>query len=99
MALTESHRRIAIQALLVFGVWTFLAAFSSSQAAVYLAQKALLDPARFVRVHRSAIINVDRLKKLQPYFHGEYVVTLHDGTTLTSSRTYSDRLRALVAFP
>ncbi|HUQ18298.1 MAG TPA: LytTR family DNA-binding domain-containing protein [Gemmatimonadaceae bacterium] len=55
-----------------------------------------LDPSKFVRVHRSAIINVDRLKKLQPYFHGEYVVTLHDGTTLTSSRTYSERLRALV---
>lgn len=55
-----------------------------------------LDPAKFVRVHRSAIINVDRLKKLQPYFHGEYVVTLNDGTTLTSSRSYSDRLRALV---
>jgi len=55
-----------------------------------------LDPARFVRVHRSAIINIDRLKKIQPYFHGEYVVTLHDGTMLTSSRSYSDRLRALV---
>jgi two-component system LytT family response regulator len=47
-------------------------------------------------VHRSAIINVDRLRKLQPYFHGEYVITLQDGTTLTSSRTYSDRLRALL---
>lgn len=58
--------------------------------------EARLDPSKFVRVHRSAIINVDRLKKLQPYFHGEYVVTLHDGTTLTSSRTYSERLRALV---
>jgi two-component system LytT family response regulator len=58
--------------------------------------EARLDPAKFVRVHRSAIINVDRLKKLQPYFHGEYVLTLHDGTTLTSSRSYSDRLRALV---
>jgi two-component system LytT family response regulator len=58
--------------------------------------EARLDPAKFVRVHRSAIINVDRLKKLQPYFHGEYVVTLHDGTTMTSSRSYSDRLRALV---
>ena len=55
-----------------------------------------LDPKKFVRVHRSAIINVDRLRKLQPYFHGEYVVTLQDGTTLTSSRGYSDRLRALL---
>jgi two-component system LytT family response regulator len=55
-----------------------------------------LDPAKFVRVHRSAIINVDRLRKLQPYFHGEYVITLQDGTTLTSSRTYSEKLRALL---
>jgi two-component system LytT family sensor kinase len=39
MTLTESHRRTAIQALLVFGVWTLLAVFSSSQAAVYLAQR------------------------------------------------------------
>lgn len=55
-----------------------------------------LDPAKFVRVHRSAIINIERLRKLQPYFHGEYVITLQDGTTLTSSRTFSDRLRALL---
>ncbi|HMI55909.1 MAG TPA: LytTR family DNA-binding domain-containing protein [Gemmatimonadaceae bacterium] len=55
-----------------------------------------LDPRKFVRVHRSAIINLDRLRKLQPYFHGEYVVTLSDGTTLTSSRAYSERLRALL---
>jgi signal transduction histidine kinase len=39
MTLTETHRRTAIQALLVFGVWTFLAIFSSSQGAVYLAQR------------------------------------------------------------
>ena len=58
--------------------------------------EARLDPEKFIRVHRSAIINVDRLRKLQPYFHGEYVVTLQDGTTLTSSRGYSDRLRALL---
>lgn len=58
--------------------------------------EARLDPSKFIRVHRSAIINLDRLRKLQPYFHGEYVVTLQDGTTLTSSRGYSDRLRALL---
>jgi two-component system LytT family response regulator len=55
-----------------------------------------LDPAKFVRVHRSVIINVDKLRKLQPYFHGEYVITLQDGTTLNSSRSYSDRLRTLL---
>jgi two-component system LytT family sensor kinase len=39
MPLSESHRRSVIQALLVFGVWTFLAAFSASEGAVYLAQR------------------------------------------------------------
>jgi len=34
----------------------------------------------FVRVHRSAIVNVDRIKELEPWFHGEYVVILKDGT-------------------
>ena len=58
--------------------------------------EAKLDPKKFIRVHRSAIINLDKLRKLQPYFHGEYVVTMQDGTTLTSSRGYSDRLRALL---
>lgn len=58
--------------------------------------EAKLDPRKFIRVHRSAIINLDKLRKLQPYFHGEYVVTLQDGTTITSSRGYSDRLRALL---
>jgi two-component system LytT family response regulator len=55
-----------------------------------------LDPERFVRVHRSAIVNVDQIASLEPYFHGEYVVTMRDGTKLTSSRTYSARLRALL---
>ena len=58
--------------------------------------EARLDPERFVRVHRSAIVNVDRIASLEPYFHGEYVVTMRDGTKLTSSRTYSARLRALL---
>ena len=37
----------------------------------------------FVRVHRSAIVNVDRIKELEPWFHGEYVVVLRNGTKLT----------------
>lgn len=55
-----------------------------------LAEK--LDPRRFVRVHRSTIINVDRLREVQPYFHGAYVLTLHDGTEVRLSRS---RRRAL----
>jgi two-component system, LytTR family, response regulator len=55
-----------------------------------------LNPDQFVRVHRSAIINIDRVVSLEPYFHGEYVVAMRDGTRLTSSRTHSGRLRALI---
>lgn len=55
-----------------------------------------LDPDRFLRVHRSAIVNVDSIQRLEPWFHGEYAVVLRDGTKLMSSRTYSERLRKIV---
>jgi two-component system, LytTR family, response regulator len=55
-----------------------------------------LDPAVFVRVHRSTIVNLDFVKKLEPYFHGEYVITLKDGSRLTSSRSFAGRLRELL---
>ncbi|MBZ5559360.1 MAG: LytTR family DNA-binding domain-containing protein [Acidobacteriia bacterium] len=58
--------------------------------------EARLDAGRFVRVHRSAIVNVDRIKELLPSFHGEFVVVLRDGTRVASSRGYSDRLREMV---
>ena len=54
--------------------------------------EAQFDPARFVRIHRSTIVNVERIKELQPYFRGEYVVILHDGTSLKLSRGYKDHL-------
>lgn len=55
-----------------------------------------LDPDVFVRIHRSAIVNVDRIRELQPWLHGEYVVILEDGTRLSASRVFSDRLDALI---
>ena len=58
-----------------------------------------LDANRFLRVHRSAIVNVDRIKELLPTFHGEYVVVLQDGTRVSSSRGYSQRLQAIVRGP
>ncbi len=58
--------------------------------------EAQLDPARFVRVHRSAIICIDHVRRLEPWAHGEWVVTMRDGTKLTSSRTHSARLQALL---
>ncbi len=53
---------------------------------------AMLDPAHFLRIHRSTIVNVARVRELQPWFHGEYVVVLHDGTRLKLSRGYRDNL-------
>jgi two-component system LytT family response regulator len=45
-----------------------------------------LDPEKFVRIHRSTIVNVDRVRWLEPSTHGNYRVTLHDGTQLTLRR-------------
>ena len=56
-----------------------------------------LSPHGFVRIHRSAIVNVDRIRELEPWFHGEYVVWLKDGRKLTSSAAYSVELHRLVS--
>ena len=55
-----------------------------------------LAPHGFVRVHRSAIVNSDRIRELEPWFHGEYVVVLRDGTKLTSSAAHSRALHQFV---
>jgi two-component system, LytTR family, response regulator len=55
-----------------------------------------LDPGRFFRVHRSAIVNLDRVKQLQPYFRGQHVVVLTDGTRLKLNRARRERLEALL---
>ncbi|MCU0240788.1 MAG: LytTR family DNA-binding domain-containing protein [Vicinamibacteria bacterium] len=55
-----------------------------------------LDPARFVRIHRSTIVNVERIQELQSSFHGEYVVTLVNGRRLALSRGFRSRLQALI---
>ena len=57
---------------------------------------AKLDPDKFLRIHRSIIVNLERVKELQPWFHGDYVVILQDGTQLTSSRNYREHLRKLL---
>lgn len=58
--------------------------------------EARLDPRQFVRIHRSAIINVERIAALQPRTHGEYLVTMTDGSCLTSSRTHGGKLRSIL---
>jgi two-component system LytT family response regulator len=56
--------------------------------------EAQLDPKDFVRIHRSAIANINRIKELQPWSHGEYHVILNDGTQLTLSRSYREKLQS-----
>lgn len=52
-----------------------------------------LDPKKFLRIHRSSIVRLDRIKELQPWFHGEYRVILQDGMQLTLSRNYRENLQ------
>lgn len=51
-----------------------------------------LDPASFVRVHRSTLVNVEHLAEMHPLFHGDYELILRRGTRLTLSRRYRSRL-------
>jgi two-component system LytT family response regulator len=73
--------------------------------ATYMLRKALvaieaeLDPNRFVRIHRSAIVNVEQIKELQPLFSGEYSILLQDATKLTVSRNHKDKLFELLGKP
>ena len=57
---------------------------------------AALDPTTFCRIHRSTIVNIDRIQAVEPLFHGEYQVVLHDGTKLTSGRSYRRNLHAVM---
>lgn len=54
-----------------------------------------LDPEKFKRVHRSSIVNLDFVKELRPWFHGDYQVFLADGTRLTMPRAYRDQITRL----
>jgi two-component system LytT family response regulator len=54
--------------------------------------EARLDPSKFLRIHRSTVVNLDRIKEMQPLFHGDYLVRLQDGTELTLTRNYKEKL-------
>jgi len=58
-----------------------------------------LDPSLFARIHRSIIVNIRRIKELQPCNRGEYMVVLRDGKQLSCSRGYRARLQQLIANP
>jgi len=52
-----------------------------------------LNPASFLRIHRSHAVNIALVRELRPQLHGEYVVSLADGTELTSGRSYRNRIQ------
>ena len=66
----------------------------------YLARETLgglerdLDPARFVRIHRSTIVQVDRIKELLPDFHGDFTVVLHNGARVDAEPWLSSEARS-----
>jgi two-component system LytT family response regulator len=59
--------------------------------------ESALDPQFFQRVHRSAIVNLQRVRKLRPHANGEYFLTLETGQELKLSRTHRDKVELLLA--
>ncbi len=57
--------------------------------------EAKLDPDKFLRIHRSTVVHIDRIKELHPMFSGDYAVILRDGTELALSRNYRERFLEL----
>jgi two-component system, LytTR family, response regulator len=58
--------------------------------------EARLDPARFMRIHRSTIVNLQRIREVQPWFHGHHRVVMNNGQELKLSRYQKDKLRLLL---
>jgi two-component system LytT family response regulator len=58
-----------------------------------------LDPVQFLRIHRSAIVNVSRIEELQPWAKGDFFVRLRDGTRLTSGPSYRANMQRLLRGP
>ncbi|HEX3325478.1 MAG TPA: LytTR family DNA-binding domain-containing protein, partial [Actinomycetota bacterium] len=55
-----------------------------------------LDPEQFLRISRSVLVNIDRIREIQPWFNGEHIVILDEGTRLSSSRRHRAGLRRLL---
>jgi two-component system LytT family response regulator len=51
-----------------------------------------LDPGRFARIHRSTLVNMDRIRELRPHWHGDYKIVLYSGQVLDLSRRYRESL-------
>jgi len=64
---------------------------------IYPQLNNFLPPANFMRISRSAVVNLERVKELQPLFYGDYVVILQNGSRLNMSRNYRDRVESMLA--
>jgi two-component system LytT family response regulator len=58
--------------------------------------EAKLSPQEFVRIHRSTIVNIDRIKEMHPLFNGDQTIVMKSGKKLTMTRNYRDKLKALL---
>ncbi|MDQ3714063.1 MAG: LytTR family DNA-binding domain-containing protein [Acidobacteriota bacterium] len=82
------------------GAGDYLSLHSSSQT--HLIRETMgnfhakLNPQKFLRIHRSTIVNIERIKDIQPLFKGEYVITLTTGRRLKASRGYRHELQSLL---
>ena len=61
--------------------------------------ESMLDDRQFLRIHRSVIVRVDRIRELRPLYHGEFRILLADGSVQTISRSYRRRAEALLHLP
>jgi two-component system, LytTR family, response regulator len=58
-----------------------------------------LDPQRFLRIHRSHIVNIQRIKRFRSLPYGIYSIEMNSGERIQSGRTYSDKIRSVLANP
>jgi two-component system, LytTR family, response regulator len=58
-----------------------------------------LDPQLFLRIHRSMVVNVKHVQELETGPHGEYIVVLHGGMRLQSSRSYHEKIKKWASNP
>ena len=56
-----------------------------------------LSPSKFIRIHRSTIVNIDKVKELRPWFQGEYLAILHGGKKLNVGKSYRKNLNEALA--
>lgn len=63
------------------------------------ALESKLDPRKFLRASRSAIVNIEKIKELHPLFRGDYEIVLHTGARLTLGRAYREKLQELLGHP